>query len=99
MKYEQLNPNLIIPLLEERLEELKETLKKLNSSYSKQSLKDYSLRIAQKNGHPDYYCVNKNTSPAGKYIPRNEKAFAQQLAQKDYDINLINLLHKEIKAI
>lgn len=39
MKYEQLNPNLIIPLMEERLEELKETLKKLNSSYSKQSLK------------------------------------------------------------
>jgi predicted SprT family Zn-dependent metalloprotease len=98
MKYEQLKPNLILPQLEERLEELKEVLKKLNDTNSKKSLNEYSLRIAQKQGHPDYYYVNKNTSSAGKYIPKNKKAFAQQLAQKNYDTDIINLLQKEIKA-
>ena len=98
MKYELLKPNLIIPQLEERLEELKETLKELTNSYSKSSLKDYSLRIAQKHGHPDYYYVNKDTPQGGIYIPKNKTAFAQQLAQKDYDADIITLLQKEIKA-
>ena len=98
MKYELLKPNLIIPQLEERLEELKETLKELTNSYSKSSLKDYSLRIAQKHGHPDYYYVNKDTPQGGIYIPKNKKAFIQQLAQKDYDADIITLLQKEIKA-
>ena len=99
MKYELLKPDLLILQLEERLEELKEALKKVSDSNSKQSLKDYSLRIAQKHGNPDYYYVNKDSPPAGIYIPRNKKAFAQQLAQSDYDKDVIVLLKKEIKAI
>lgn len=99
MKYELLKPDLLILQLEERLEELKEVLKKVSDSNSKQSLKDYSLRIAQKHGHPDYYYVNKDSPPAGIYIPRNKKVFVQQLAQSDYDKDIIILLKKEIKAI
>ena len=99
MKHELLKPNLLIPQLEERLEELKEAVKKVSNSNSKQSLKDYRLRIAQKHGHPDYYYANKDTPPAGIYIPKNKKAFAQQLAQSDYDKDIIILLKKEIKAI
>ena len=71
MKYELLKPDLLIPQLEERLDELKEALKKVSDSNSKQTLKDYSLRIAQKHGHTDYYYVNKDTPPAGIYIPKN----------------------------
>ena len=61
MNYDQLQPNLIISQMEERLLELKEALKKLNDTNSRQTSNNYSLRIAQKNGHPDYYYINKDT--------------------------------------
>ena len=99
MKYELLKPDSLIPQLEERLDELKEALKKVSDSNSKQTLKDYSLRIAQKHGHPDYYYVNKDTPPAGIYIPKNKETFVQQLAQSDYSKDIIVLLKNEIKAI
>lgn len=99
MQYELLKPDLLIPQLEERLVELKEALKKVSDSNSKVSLKEYSLRIAQKHGHPDYYYVNKDSPPAGIYIPKSKKVFAQQLAQSDYDKDIIILLKKEIKTI
>ena len=98
MKYEQLQPITIIPQLEERLLELKETLKKLNEAVSKHTSDDCSLRIAQKHGHPDYYYVTKSTYPAGTYIPKSKQTFAQKLAQKDYNSKTLELLQKEIKA-
>ncbi|MBO4533481.1 MAG: hypothetical protein J5726_07270 [Treponema sp.] len=98
MKYEQLKPNTIIPELEERLLELRESLKKLNESVSKHTSESYSLRIAQKNGHPQYYYVTKNTYPAGTYIPKNKQALAQKMAQKDYNEKSVKLLQKEINA-
>ena len=98
MKYEQLKPNLLIPQLEERLLELKETLKKVNNYNSKIPQDNFNLRIAQRKGHPQYYCVNKSTYPNGKYIPHNQKTFAQRLAQKDYYQQLVQLLTHEIQA-
>ena len=98
MKYEQLKPNLLIPQLEERLLELKETLKKVNNDNSKIPQDNFNLRIAQRKGHPQYYCVNKSTYPTGKYIPHKQKAFAQRLAQKDYYQQLVQLLKHEIQA-
>ena len=98
MKYELLQPNQIIPLLEERLLQLKETLKKMNDTNSKLSSDNYNLRIAQKNGHPDYYYVNKSTSQQEIYISKKNQAFAKQLAQKDYNSKAIALLQKEINA-
>ena len=98
MNYDQLQPNLIISQMEERLLELKEALKKLNDTNSRQTSNNYSLRIAQKNGHPDYYYINKDTPPQGIYIPKKKQAFVKQLAQKDYNSKVINLLQKEITA-
>ena len=98
MNYDQLQPNLIISQLEERLLELKEALKKLNDTNSRQTSNNYSLRIAQKNGYPDYYYINKDTPPQGIYIPKKKHAFAKQLAQKDYNSKVITLLQKEITA-
>ncbi len=98
MNYEQLPPNLIIPQLEERLLELKETLKKLNDINSKRNSDNCTLRIAQKKGHPDYYYVNRSTSSQGVYIPKKKRAFAQQLAQNEYNSKVMDLLQKEIKA-
>lgn len=98
MKYEHLKPNTIISELKERLLELKESLKQLNETVSKNTSDDYNLRIAQKHGHPQYYYVSKSTYPTGTYIPKNKQHLAQGLAQKDYNEKAHKLLQKEINA-
>ena len=58
-----------------------------------------TLRITRKRkGFQYYQKVNVNDTK-GKYIPRKEQRLAVSLAQKDYDIKLLEVLKQQKKTI
>ena len=97
MKTELLSPQEIPGLLHERLKKLQEILAAKTKNKSK--MPQGHLRIAQRKGRFQFYHYIVPDNKKGLYIPKSKMAFAQSLAQKDYDINLINALQKEIEAI
>ena len=94
---EEIAPNQIAPLIEERLIKLQKLLTAKMKSYEKTP--QGRIRISQNGGHPEYYLVTERGSLRGKYLPHSQQALARQLAQKDYDACLIKLLQKEISAL
>ena len=97
MTYELLSPNLLKESLENRLSKLEPLLAEKIKACEKAPLG--RIRIAQRRGHPNYYHVTERGSLKGKYIPKKQLHLATQLAQKDYDTQLINLLQTEITAL
>ena len=97
MKPEQLKPNLAIGQLQERLMELKTILKNLKATPA--SKIQGRLRISQKGKYTEYYHVTRANKPRGKYIPKKQGVIACQLAQKDYDSKIIDLVENEIAAL
>ena len=97
MTYETLSPNLLKELLEKRLVKLQQLLTEKRKAYEKAP--PGRIRIAQRHGHPNYYRVTERGSLKGKYIPKKQVSLATQLAQKDYDFQLLDLLHTEIAAL
>ena len=97
MKYESLSPNLLKGALENRLKELQQQLAVTKKALAKAP--PGRIRISQKHGHPEYYLVTERGSLRGKYIPKKHIQLAAQLAQKDYDTQLLDLLKTEIAAL
>ena len=97
MELESLSPNLLRPVLENRLSKLQNLLNETQKSCQKASAG--RIRIAQKQGHPDFYLVTDRGSLEGQYIPRSKLTLIKQLLQKDYNQKLITLLQKEISVL
>ncbi|MBO7583238.1 MAG: hypothetical protein J6T20_05570 [Treponema sp.] len=97
MKYESLSPNLLKGALENRLKEIQQQL--LHTKKALDKAPPGRIRISQKHGHPEYYLVTERGSLRGKYIPKKHIQLAAQLAQKDYDSQLLDLLKTEIAAL
>ncbi len=97
MAYESLPPNLLKDLLENRLLKLQQLLTEKRKAYEKAP--PGRLRIAQRKGYPNYYQVRERGSLKGKYIPKKQLQLAANLAQKDYDQQLIETLQTEIAAL
>lgn len=63
------------------------------------------LRIAQKNGKVQYYYTNyesddiRERNNNGRYIRKSEYEFAKKMIQRDYDMQLANVLRKRRKGI
>ena len=99
MKYEILKPDTLCEQLKILKQELQSTLalKKKSQKTAPQG----HLRIAQANKGKkiQYYHFTNPKDLKGKYIPHSKIAFAQKLAQKDYDEKLIKLLEKQIVLI
>ena len=57
------------------------------------------LRISKKWNKYQYYHRSSSTDIRGKYIPRKDHSLAIQLAQKDYDGKLLEVLKEQQKAI
>lgn len=88
--------NLIMPIKEKKAEIEKILIKK------EVALKDApkgKLRIDQKGNSPQYYYKNDSSTQSGFYLKRAQDALAAALAQKDYDIKLINELKVEKAAL
>lgn len=97
MTNESLSPNLLKESLENRLSKLQQLL--VEKRKACENVPPGRIRIAQRRGYPNYYHVTERGSLKGKYLPKKQLQLAVQLAQKDYDNQLIPLLQTEIAAL
>ena len=97
MTNESLSPNLLKESLENRLSKLQQLL--VEKRKACENAPPGRIRIAQRRGYPNYYHVTERGSLKGKYLPKKQLQLAVQLAQKDYDTQLIPLLQTEIAAL
>ena len=98
MTFEQLPPENLTEDLQKRREELNELLnKKLRAL---KTAPEGHLRIAQahEGRKLQYYLVTKRGDTKGTYIPHTQLKLARQLAQKQYDLNIIKILRRQIAA-
>ncbi len=58
-----------------------------------------SLRISNKDGRVQYYHRRVATERSGAYISAKERNLVSELAQKEYDNQLLRIIKKELKAI
>ena len=95
---ELLPPDTLTPALQKKLSQLNAALQQLKKSQKNQP--SGHLRIAQKGTNRNYFY--HYTSPDdfnGKYIRKSQQALAKALAQKDYNLKLINQLEKETQSL
>jgi hypothetical protein len=57
------------------------------------------LRISNRNGMIQYYCRNSTSDRCGKYIKKADSQLPAQLAQKEYDNEVIKAIKEEKKQI
>lgn len=81
----------------ERDNELSEMIKKL--SHGLEDPPGGSLRVSAEKGKPKYYIRNKTSDRLGKYVRKNELYKAAALAQRDYDMEVMDAAIKEQAAI
>ncbi len=105
MKLEQLLPMQEMKSLEKRLFELKSVLrvlqKKTRNPVEEKLCGQPSgrLKITHKHGRPEFYHITERGSSRGRYIPVAQRDFAAQLAQKDYDLKITELIKREIVTL
>lgn len=98
MKMELLPPNTTASQIQQRLLQLKEALLELTKNQKNQQMGH--LRVSQRgSARPQYYHYTTPTDFTGKYIRKKNLTFAKNLAQKDYEENIIPLLQKEITVL
>lgn len=99
MIYEELPPDTLPEKLQIRREELYNLLN--NKLQSLKAAPQGHLRIAQSRGgrKVQYYHITSRGDTKGTYIPDSQFYLAKQLAQKQYDQNLVKLLRRQISAI
>ena len=98
MNIELIPPDTLGQQLQEKLQQLKNTLTYLKK-YEKNQPAGH-LRVAQKGDkRPQFYHYTSPDNLTGKYIRKNQISFARKLAQKDYNENIIQLLQKEITEL
>ena len=98
MNMELLPPDTLSIQLQEKLHQMKDVLASLSKAMRNQP--EGHLRVAQKPGkNPQYYHYTSPENLTGKYIRKKQIEFAKTLAQKDYNEQIIQLLHKEISAL
>ena len=97
MDLEALKPEQFEKEIELRLKKLRVILEEKEKQLKKQPRGH--LRIAQRNGRNQFYHYTDANSPKGCYIRLKNISFARSLAQKDYDIELIKIIQKEMSAI
>jgi len=87
--------------LEQEKEELEKLLKTLKRANKKTP--EGTLRIIKTKGkYPQYYHYQSEGENQGKrlrYLPKKEMKFAQKLAQKQYDLEVMECLSKRTEAI
>ncbi len=96
MPTEELAPNLIIEVLEERLKKMEVLYAKLRNKNNQNP--QGHLRIHRKGKYLEYYQVTQAGDTCGNYISTKEKLLIRQLAQKDHDLKILSALEKEIVA-
>ena len=97
MKQELLTPNISLNELQLRLKELTTLYKKLKTLQNQQV--SGKLRVTHRGKYVEYYHITSDTSRYGKYLSKKHLDIATQLAQKEYNSQIITLLEEEISAL
>lgn len=92
-----LTPLFIEPLLQKRLAELNTLLATKLKEVKKAPAG--SLRVTSSNHVTQYYHKTQRGDTCGRYIPAKNRRLAKALAQKDYDLQLIEALKKESRLL
>lgn len=92
-----LTPLFIEPLLQKRLAELNTLLSTKLKEVKKAPAG--SLRVTSSNQVTQYYHKTLAGDTCGRYIPAKNRRLAKALAQKDYDLQLIESLRKESRLL
>lgn len=58
-----------------------------------------NLRIAKKKNRFDYYLVNEGENKRGRYLRKKENGLAREVAQRDYDIMILQRAKERLKGI
>ena len=58
-----------------------------------------TLRVSRSKGKVQYYHRRMPSERKGKYIRKEDEFLARALAQKEYDIRMVGILRREMKAI
>ena len=97
MKQELLTPNISLNELQLRLNELTTLYKKLKTPQNQQI--SGKLRVTHRGKYVEYYHITSDTSRYGKYLSKKHHNKASQLAQKEYNTQIITLLKEEIVTL
>ena len=73
---------------------IEETERKLSDNYP-----EGGLRISRSNGCPQYYHRRDKADRLGKYIPKKERSTAEQLAQKQYETEVVHAAKEELHLL
>ena len=87
----------LLIVLSKRLHELKEAEKKACQELA--DAPDGRMRISKQKGFLRFYHVTEANNHRGTYIKKENEQLARDLAQKDYNIKLVNSIKQEKKAI
>ena len=91
--------NQIKLILLERCKLLEKELYKIKKKREKVEITDSKLKVCKKNKSYQYYEMNYRKNEKPKYISKTNIDMAKQLAQRDYENQLIKVMEEEIASI
>lgn len=97
MRNEILKPDNFIEVLTNRLLQLQNVYNLLNQQ--QKVLPKGHLRIIHNHNKLQYYHVTSSTNGLGKYIKKKDFQIAKNIAQKDYNATVLQVLRKQISAL
>lgn len=93
-----LDPDKLLDALDYRKRKLEEAIH-FEKNQKRYNQSDSRLRISKSNGTAQYYLVNSDTSSQGKYIPKKSISIAKDIAQGEYNKDVICELERELRII
>lgn len=96
-KLEKLGPVLFIEEIEKRKTELEDLVKQLEGKKLKSP--EQKLRVSTGKNGIQYYLRTSSKDKNGKYIPKKNLPYIKQLAQMEYEMELLQIAKKELQTI
>ncbi len=93
--YSKGNKSQIIML--ERKHELEKLIREKKKALS--NAPDGYLRVLDRKTYAEYYWRKNSSDINGEFIPKKDWNIARGLAQRDYDVKILNLAEKELKIV
>lgn len=94
---EALSPVSVKDVLQTRLSEVEALLEQKLKALKKAP--EGTLRVSKSNGVIQYYQKAESSGERGNYIPVKNAKLVQELAQKEYDSNIVNSLQQETRVL
>lgn len=94
---ERLSKDCVLPLLRERLVELKTVVTALSKSVSRAP--EGVLNVSPHRGGFQYFHVTSKTGRKGRFIRNEDRSLALELAQRDYDKKVLMEIQKQCSAL